>query len=118
MEPVECRAVIWFLYLKGRTPRETFDEIKETYGVDAPSYDLVKRWHREFKHGRNSVETAPRPSRPPSAIDEASVRQVEAAILEDRRITIRQIAQEVNISTGSVETIIHDHLYLHKVSAR
>ena len=51
MEPVECRAVIRFLYLKGRTPQETFDEMKETYGDDAPSYDLVKRWHREFKHG-------------------------------------------------------------------
>ena len=58
MEPVECRAVIRFLYLKGRTPQETFDEMKETYGDDAPSYDLVKRWHREFKHGRKSVETA------------------------------------------------------------
>ncbi|XP_076053595.1 protein GVQW3-like [Oratosquilla oratoria] len=118
MEPVECRAVIRFLYLKGRTPQETFDEMKETYGDDAPSYDLVKRWHREFKHGRNSVETAPRPGRPPSAIDEAPIRQVEAAILEDRRITTRQIDQEVKISTGSVETVIHDNLYMHKVSAR
>lgn len=118
MEPVECRAVIRFLYLKGRTPQETFDEMKGTYGDDAPSYDLVKRWHREFKHGRKSVETAPKPGRPSSAIDEASVRQVEAAILEDRRITIRQIAQEVKISTGSVETIIHNHLHMRKVSAR
>ena len=92
MEPVECLAVIRFLYLKGRTPQETFDEMKETYGDNAPSYDLVKRWHREFKHGRKSVETTPRPGRPPSAIDEASVRKVEAVILEDRRITIRQIA--------------------------
>ena len=91
---------------------------EKTYGDDALSYDLVKRWHREFKHGRKSVETAPRPGRPPSAIDDASVRQVEAAILEDRRITIRQIAQEVKISSGSVETIIHDHLHMHKVSAR
>ena len=65
MEPVECRAVIRFLYLNGRTPRETFDEMKKTYGDDAPSYDLVKRWHREFKHGRKSVETAPRPGHPP-----------------------------------------------------
>ena len=64
MAPVECQAVIWFLYLKGRTPRETFDEMKVTYGDDAPSYDLKKRWHREFKHGQNSVETAPKSDRP------------------------------------------------------
>ena len=118
MEPVECRAVIRILYLKGRTLQETFHEIKETYGDDAPSYDLVKLWHRDFKHGRKSAETTPRPSHPPSAIDEASVSQVEAAILEDRHMTIRQIAQEIKISTGSVETIIYDHLHMHKVSAR
>ena len=69
MEPVECRAVIRFLYLKGRTPKETFDEMKETYGDDAPSYDLVKHWHREFKHGRKSVEIAARPGRASSAIE-------------------------------------------------
>ena len=60
METVGCRAVIWFLYLKGRTPQETFDEMKKkNYGVNAPSYDLVKRWLQEFKHERKSVETAP-----------------------------------------------------------
>ena len=64
------------------------------------------------------METAPRPGCPSSAIDEASVRQVEAAILEDRRITIRQIAQEVKISRGCVKTIFYDHLHTNQVSAR
>ena len=118
MEPVECRAVIRFLYLKGRTPTETFDEMKETYGEDAPSYDVVKHWHRQFKCGRTSVETAPIPGRPHSVIDEGTIRQVEAAILEDRRTTVRQLAQGVKISVGSVEKIIHDHLHMRKVSAR
>nr|XP_006825334.1 PREDICTED: uncharacterized protein LOC102808255 [Saccoglossus kowalevskii] len=93
MEPAECRAVIR-LYLKGSTPKKTFDEINETYGDDALSYELVKRSHREFKHGPKTVETASRPGRLSSAIVEASVRQVEAAILEDRRIIVRQLAQD------------------------
>lgn len=118
MEQVEYRAVIRFLYLRGRTPRETFDEMKETYGEDAPSYDVVKHWHRQFKCGRTSVETAPIPGRPQSAIDEDTIRQVEAAILDDRRITVRQLAEDVKISVGSVEKIIHDHLYMRKLSAR
>lgn len=33
-------------------------------------------------------------------------------------MTIHQIAQEVKNSTGSVETIIRDHLHMHKMSAR
>ncbi|XP_077865141.1 potassium channel subfamily K member 9-like [Saccoglossus kowalevskii] len=81
--------VVRFLYLKRRTPMETFDEMKETYGGDSPSYDLVKRWHCEFKHDRRSVETAARPGCPSSAIDETSVRHVKAAILKDRHISPR-----------------------------
>ena len=94
IQPAECLAVIQVLYLKGRSPQETFDEKQETYGDDAPSYDLVKYWHHEFKYGWNAVETAPRPGRPPSAIDEACVHQVEGAILEDQTITICQVGQE------------------------
>ena len=118
MEAVECRVVIRFLYLRGCSPKETFDEMKETYGEDSPSYDVVKHWHRQFKCGRTSVETAAIPGRPQSAIDEDTIRQVEAAILEDRRITVRQLAQDVKISVGSVEKIIHDHLHIRKLSAR
>ena len=40
MAPVECRAVIRFLYLKGRTPTETCDELKAIYGEDA-SYSYM-----------------------------------------------------------------------------
>ncbi|XP_076467208.1 protein GVQW3-like [Babylonia areolata] len=100
---VECRVVIKFLYLRDCTPSETFDEMKETYGEDAPSHDVVKHWHRQFKYDRISLETAPIPGRPQSAIDEDTIRQVEAAILEFRRLIIHQLAQDVKISAGSVE---------------
>ena len=95
MEPVECRAVIRFLYLKGRTPKETFDEMKETYGDDAPSYDLVKRWHPEFKHGRKFVETAPRPGSS-SAIDEASVGGPTWGVLQKRCPELHQTMGEMH----------------------
>ena len=58
MEKVEYRAVIRFLYLKGRTPTEAFDEMKEVCGDDVPSYDVVKQWQTQFKCGHKSVETA------------------------------------------------------------
>ena len=48
------------LYLKGHKQYETFVERKETYCSDAPSHELVKRRYRKFKHGPESVETAPK----------------------------------------------------------
>lgn len=89
MDAVEYRAVIKFLYLKGRTPRETFDETKEVYGEDSRSYDVVKNWHLQFKCSRTPVETAPIAGRPHSAIDEHTIQQVEAAILENHCVTIQ-----------------------------
>ena len=98
MEPVECRAVIRLLYLKERTPKNIFDEMKETYGEDAPSYDLIKRWHLEFKHGRKSAETAPRPGRPSSAIDEASVGGPTWDVLQERCPELHQMMGEMQNS--------------------
>ena len=70
------------------------------------------------KHGHTSVETASIRGRPQSAINDAIIKQVEADILEDRRITVCQLAHEVKISVGSLEKIIHDYLHMGKVSAR
>ena len=61
-------------------PKETSDEMKETYGDDALSYDVVKHWYRQFECGRTSVEMAPIPEHPHFAIDEDTIHQVEATI--------------------------------------
>ena len=75
MEPVEYRAVIKFLYLKGCTPKEAFD------GENAPSYNIVKLWLCQFKCSSTSAKTVPIPGRPQSAIDDATIQQLEAHIL-------------------------------------
>ncbi|XP_029648763.1 uncharacterized protein LOC115222601 [Octopus sinensis] len=76
--------------------------MKEVYGGDTPSYGVVKFWHRQFKCGRISVETSIS-GQPHSAIDDDTIHKGKAAILKDRRITIRQLVREVKISEGSME---------------
>ncbi|XP_029635048.1 protein GVQW3-like [Octopus sinensis] len=94
----------------------TFNEMKEVYGDAAPSYDVDKHWHHQFKYGRTMVETALR--RTHSAIYADTIHKVEAAILEDNRITIRQTAQEVKISVESVKQIFHYYLHMRNLSTR
>ena len=55
---VEYRAVIWYLYLKGKTGKEIHGELADVYGSSAPSYAQVKFWVGEFKRGRTSLEDA------------------------------------------------------------
>ena len=52
-----------------------------------------------------------------SAIDDATILQIETAILEDCPVTERQLVYEVNISFGYVENIIYKHMHMLKGSA-
>ena len=51
---VEYRAVIRYLYLKGKTDKEIHGELSDVYGSSAPSYAQVKFWVGKFKRGRTS----------------------------------------------------------------
>ena len=53
---VAYRAVIRYLYLKGKTGKEIHGELADVYGSSAPSYAQVKFWVGEFRRGRTSLE--------------------------------------------------------------
>ena len=53
---VECRAVIGYLYLNGKTGKEIHSDSADVYGSSAPSYAQVKFWVRVCKRGRTSLE--------------------------------------------------------------
>ena len=89
-----------------------------TLGDNAPSYVTVKRWVALFKHGRESLEDDPRSGRPSSAVNDEIVDQAQQLVMNDCRLTVRYLAAAVGVSINSVETILHQHLRLSKVSAR
>ena len=60
---VEYRAVIRYLYLKGKTGKEIHGELADVYWSSAPSYAQVKFWVEEFKRGRTSLEDEARSGR-------------------------------------------------------
>ena len=115
---VEYRAVIRYLYLKGKTGKEIHGELADVYGSSAPSYDQVKFWVGEFKRGRTSLEDEARSGRPLVATDEEMCKEVQDLVYSDRRIQVEEIAQALGISHGSVSTILHDRLGMRKLTAR
>ena len=127
---VEYHAVIWYLYLKGKTGKEINGELANVYGPSAPSYAQFKFWVGEFKCCRTFLEDEARSGRPLDATDEErSGRPLDATdeemckkvwdlIYSDRRIEVEEIAQALGISHGSVSTILHDRLGMRKITAR
>ena len=47
---------------------------------------------------------------PSTAITDQNINQVETCILIDRCVTVRETANELSLSVGSVETVIHERL--------
>ena len=115
---VEYRAVIRYLYLKGKTGKEIHGELADVYGSSAPSYAQVKFWVGEFKRGRTSLEEEARPGRPLDATDEEMCKKVRDLVYSDRRVQVEEIAQALGISYGSVSTILHDRFGMRKLTAR
>ena len=115
---VEYRAVIRYLYLKGKTGREIHCEFINVYGPSAPLYAQVKFWVGEFKRGRKSLEDKTRSGRPSDATDEEMCNKVRDLVYSDRRVKVEEIANALHISHGSVSTILHDHLGMRKLTAR
>ena len=70
---VEYRAVIRYLYLKGKTGKEIHGELADVYGYSVPSYAQVKFWVGEFKGGRTSLEDKARSGRQLDATDKKYV---------------------------------------------
>ena len=64
------------------------------------------------------MENEPHECRPRTSITGENSDRVDALIRENRQITVRELSGILNISDGSVKTIIKQHLQYSKVCAR
>ena len=76
----------------------------------------VKFWSKQFKWGRESIEDDSLSRLPVEASSKEMCQKVEDMILQDRRVKVSVIAQELGISAGTVSSIIHSVLMMSKVS--
>ena len=90
--------------MKGKTGQEIHCELTNVYGSSAPSYAQVKFWVVEFKRSRTSLEDDTRSGRPSDATDEELCNKVRDLLYSDGRIKVKEIANALHISYGSIST--------------
>ena len=115
---IETRAVKFFFFLQNKAPNEIHAILIEKLGEHAPLYAIFKNWVAQFKRGDFSTCDAPGPGRPKTVTTPEIIDQIHELILEDRQISAKSIAEQLDISRERFRSIIHEDLDMRKLSAR
>jgi len=115
---LEQRANIKFFVKLGKSGAETFEMIRCAYGNEAMSRARCFEWHARFKRGRTSLEDDERSGRSSMSSTPKNVETIWRLVHEDCWRTIKDIAAIVNVSHGTVQTILTCDLNMHRVAAK
>lgn len=102
--------LIKFCVKLGKNGAETLQLLQQVYKEDAMSRAMVFMWHKRFKHGREDVEDDDRAGRASTSRNEENLAKVQEVLNSDRRLSIRLIADRVNLNYGTVFQMVSEDL--------
>lgn len=114
----DVRQLIKFHLLLGKSVTETHSSLQDGLGPCCPSYETVRKWHKQFSTGSVEVQDAARSGRPSAARDDDHVALVSAWLEQDRRLTCEELAELAGISSSTVHRILTEQLCKRKVAAK
>ena len=84
--------------------------LKQSSGLISVIKSTIIDWYAEFKYGRTNTDVAERSGRPKSAVVPENITKVHKRDLGNRKLKLREIADTLKISEGSVFTILYESL--------
>jgi hypothetical protein len=117
MDKIEYRTVIKFFVKEALTLNEIHSKFINVYWDSSPSFATFKKWSAEFKRGHTSLEGDPRERRPKSATTPESIEHVHDISVDDGRMKVSEIAENIDISKERVGYILLEELYMKKLCA-
>jgi len=117
-ESTEQRICIKFCFKIGKTTTETYQLLEQAYGEDAMGRTQVFDWFRRFKEGRTPVDSDLRSGRPSTSRNEEMIAKVRTIFRNNRRLTVREIADDCGISVVLCDAILTDDLHMKRVCVK
>ena len=102
-------------FLIGKTATEKYQLLQQAYDEDAMGRTQVFDWFRRFKECRTSVESDPRSGRQSTSRNEEMIAEARTIVRNNRRLTVRDIADGCGISVGSCDAILTEDLHMKRV---
>jgi len=88
------------------------------YGDNAMKKKAVYKWVKCFSEGREIVTDEERLGRPATSRTEESIPKVHQIVRENRRQTVKSIAEQANIDRETIRKILTEDLDMRKVCAK
>jgi len=98
-----------------------FNDVKtleNCFGSDILKKTAVYEWHERFKSGRESVEDDERSGRLSTSKTDENINKVREMLINNRKLIIRELAENLNIAYGSIQDIVVNNLGLRRVAAK
>ena len=95
-ESIKQRYCIKFCQKLYNNQTETIQKIQLAVGNEALRQTQIKEWFNCFKNGRMSVQSEARSGRPSTSRNEEVIEKFRQSVMEDRRLTLRKIVEEVH----------------------
>ena len=92
--------------------------LQQAYGEDCFSRTQSHEWYQRLKSGRKSIEDDPKSGRPSTSMDDDYIENVLAVIRQNRRLTVREVAEEVGICKSSCHPILNEKLKMCRVATK
>ena len=106
---MEQRLAIKFYFKAGKSAKETLQMVNAAYGDEALSQSNVFQWYRRFCDGREDIEEDPRSGRPTESRIDNNVEMISQLLLQNHHVSLRMLADEVNIGKDTVrKTVVED----------
>jgi len=112
------RTNITFLVKLAKSGNEIIEMLVQVYGDNAMKKIAVYKWVKRFSEGRESVTEEERSGRPATSITEENTAEVRQIVRENRRLSVRSIAEQVNMDRETVRKILTEDLDMRKVCAK
>ncbi|UYV70543.1 RGS7 [Cordylochernes scorpioides] len=104
--------------IKSSKCADAFRMLTVAYGEATLDRSNVYRWYKMFSEVREDVNDKERAGRPSTSTTDEKINEVEKMILANRRITVREVAEDLNISIGSCHSIFINDLGMRRVAAK
>jgi len=115
---MQKRVNVKFCVKLGKSTTETYNLLKKIYGDECLSRTQVFEWFKRFKEGREEIGDDQRPGCPSTSKTDANIEKVGETVRQNRHLSIRAVAELINIDKETVQLIVHNNFKMKKVCSK